>query len=269
MFDDAETTTAFDTESPTGSGTEDGLIEIGTTERSENGSLMLETGSLGFPVRTPPIGRWKERDDFVRVCINMGLNGPQIAKLSLSTPQPMRTAQHVYDKIQSLGLDRRYMSRMIQRRRIGDHNRAIHSVFMKVFGQAMEYGYTVREVMRDACPHPGSKLRVDVGLRILPRLHFFEPQLSPMEYVRWHARLDAYVRLYERLGQPFRSNWLLTDRTVVTKVSRHAREVLTRRRHPNLNLFNFITLHEFQTEPDILKAPVWTSTWGDRKATLM
>jgi hypothetical protein len=44
----------------------------------------------------------------------MGLNARQIAALSLSSPQPLRTSQQVYDKTAALGLDRMYASRRVQ-----------------------------------------------------------------------------------------------------------------------------------------------------------
>jgi len=269
MLSDPETPTASDAASPHAPGTASREPGSSPPENVEDGEQMRRTSQLGLVVPIPPVVRWKERDHFVRVCVKMGLNGPQIAKLSLSTPQEMRTHQQVYDKIQQLGLDRLYTSRKIERRRHGDHNKAIHDIFMKVCGQAMEYGYPVTDVFRDECPSPRTKLRVDVGMKIGSRLHLFEPQISPMERVRWHSRLDAYVRLYEALREPFRSNWLVVDLPTAKRVRGYAREVLVRRKHPALSLFNFIVLDAFRSEPDILKAPVWLPTWSDRPVSLM
>ena len=223
-----------------------------------------ETGSLGFPLRRPPVVMWKERNNFVRVCVSMGLSGPQISALSLSTPQPLRSSTKVYDKIQELHLEKLFQSPKIKRRRYGPHNKLIHDVFMKVAGQAWEYGCEVADVMRDEVPAPKARFRPDIGLQINGRQYYFEVQISRLEFTRWHAKLKHYVKLYEDTGEPFRVCLLLLDRPSVVRVRAYAR-VLLQEKHPNLNPFYFMTLGDFQTEWDVVRRPTWAWCWNPEK----
>lgn len=243
---------------------------------AENGLQTQEIGLLGFPVQTPAIERWEGRYSFVRACINMGLNGPQIAKLSLSTPQPLKTHQQVYDYIESANLVRLFTSPRIRRRRVGPHNEGMVEVFTKVCGQALEHRYEVREIMRDEAPEPGCRFRTDVGLTIggekaggrwFP--FYFEYQSSPLEYTRWHAKLRNYIRLYEMIERPFRSCFILQNSEDVTSVRYTARKLLERD-HPTLNLFYFITLGEFRRHWDLVRQEVWVPAWKwDKQFALM
>src|SRR5205823_3542272 len=90
-----------------------------------------------------PVAGWKDRDDFLRACVATGLNARQIHLVSLSSPAPLNSTQRVYQKIAEQGLERLYRSKRIERRRRGYHNEQIIRVFMKLCGQAMEYGYEV------------------------------------------------------------------------------------------------------------------------------
>src|SRR3712207_3295382 len=76
----------------------------------KSGFVLPETGQLGFPLPPAAVNGWKERDSFIHLCIKLGLTAPEISRLSLSTPQPLKTHQQVYDKIEQLGLDRLYKS---------------------------------------------------------------------------------------------------------------------------------------------------------------
>lgn len=207
----------------------------------------------------------------------MGMTAPQIAKLSLSTPQPMRTHQHVYEAIESAGFLKLYRTPLIERRRIGPHNVAMIDVFMRTYGQALEHNFEVSDVMRDEAPHPKSRNRVDVGMRINDRLFFWECQVSKLYHTRWYEKLRGYMRLYERrevmlAGDNFRCNLLLQDGPTLNRVRYFCQELLYKT-HPSLNLFNFIEVIDHRRW-NILTAPVWTPTWDDanghtRKVSLM
>ena len=209
---------------------------------------------------------WTERDDFARTCIAMGLNARQIATLSLSSPQPLRTTQQVYDKIAALGLDRMYASRRVQNRRKGYHNQNIITVLMKLYGQALEYGLDVCDIHRDAVPEPDARFRPDLGLCIGGRRFFVEVQLSRIELTRWTAKMANYLRLYERHKRPFRALFLIDRAAGLPRVREYARWVL--RERPNLNLFLFATLADFERRGDVLYSPVWLGAKGDAAALM-
>ena len=206
-----------------------------------------------------PIDTWKDRNDFLRTCVLFGLNARQVSELSLSTPQPMRALQHVYDKIEGQGLARLYKSKKVENRRKGDHNQQIIRVMMKLVGQAYEYGYAVSELMRDGVPCDGARFRPDIGLKVGERQFYVEIQLSKIQQTRWHEKMRNYLRLYRGIRQPFRVLFLVDRAHDVPRLREYARQVLEDR--PQLNLFYFLTLAEFEYARDILKARVWYGAW--------
>src|SRR4051812_511045 len=49
---------------------------------------------------------WRDREDFVRTAVEMGLNAQQIADLSTATPQPLRHVSQVYEYLAAHDLER-------------------------------------------------------------------------------------------------------------------------------------------------------------------
>lgn len=205
-----------------------------------------------------PVIAWKERDEWIILCVKMGMNAREIRDLSFSWPQPITTTQQVYDKIVQLNLKRRYKHGQ-KKLRVGSHNENIIYVFSKLTGQAVEYGLEVSDVMRDACPD-GARFRPDLRMTIGERRFFVEVQLSKIEGTRWAQKFRNYLKLYETIRTPFRVLFLIDKRDDVAKLKRYARWVLKER--ANLNLYLFMTLAEFRYQTDILKARVWYGAWG-------
>lgn len=231
---------------------------------SGNVSRKPFPGTPAFRDRTVPFDGWKARSDFLRTCIALGLNAQQIADLSRSTPQPFRHVRRVYEQLETQGLVKLFNSRRIASRRKGDHNQQIIRVFMKLYGQATEYGYEVSEVIRDASPHPRARFRTDLGLRIAPRLFFCEVQLSKIQQTRWHEKMRHYLRLYELLGEPFRALFLVDRAQDIPRLREYGRDVL--RTRPNLNLYYFLTLGEFEVARDVIEGRVFHGCSQDHRA---
>jgi len=189
----------------------------------------------------------------------MGLNGPQIKKLSLSTPSPINHMSRVYEALDENGLERLYMSRRIERRRRGPHNRHIIDVFMRVFGHALGHGFTVSDVMRDECPVEGARFRTDVGMRINHRQFFFEIQISKLEYTRWRAKVKNYYRLHLSGSKPFQACFLVSRDIDVHAVREAVRDALGER--TRLNRFLVMTLDDFFATWDVVGKKCWLGAW--------
>lgn len=202
----------------------------------------------------PRVVIWDERDEWIALCVKMGLNAREISNLSLSWPQPLRTTQQVYEKISQIRLERRYRSAQ-KRLRSSSHDRNIIFAFSKFTGQALEYGLTVRHVMRDSVPYPGMRFRPDLSFQIDAFLFYVEVQTSKIEGTRWYEKFRNYLKLYKLMRRPFRVLFLVDKAVDVSILRRRAREVLTD--NPKLNLFLFMTLDEFHFRGDVLKAHAW------------
>lgn len=202
-----------------------------------------------------------ERYAFLKLCIEFGLNAPQISKLSLSTPFKMGAHQSVYEAIETQGLGRLYTSRKIETRRKGYHNQTIMFVFMKMYGQASETRHSVHHVFRDEAPAPGVKFRPDLGMTIDSRRFLIEVQLSKLQFTRWRTKMQNYLTLYKKIKQPFRVLFLVENDIV--NLREYAREILFE--HPNLNLFLFMPLAQFDRQWDVLHEPCWEHAWTPRK----
>lgn len=206
------------------------------------------------------------RHAFLRASIALGLNAQQIRLLSLSSPRPYNHLSAVYAAIESQNLTRLYKSKKVERRRRGFHNENIVRTFMKLSGQAMEYGQEVEDVMRDECPHPGVTFRPDLGMRLGGRQFYVEVQISRIEYVRWHAKLKHYLKLYRLTKRPFRALILLPDDDAVTRVRAYARQLLTEHNpEKKLVLYLFMSLGAFEREVDVVKGKVWRWAYDDRE----
>jgi hypothetical protein len=213
-----------------------------------------------------PVASWM-RHAFLRAAISLGLNAQQIRLLSLSSPQPFNHLSAVYAAIESQNLVRLYKSARVQRRRRGFHNDNIVRTYMKLAGQAMEYGLEVEDVMRDESPYPGMQFRPDLGLKLGGRQFYVEVQISRIEHVRWHAKLKHYLKLYRSTKRPFRALILLPDDNAVTRVREFARTLL--REHSSgerkLALYLFMSLGAFERERDVVKGKVWRWAYDDRE----
>ena len=210
----------------------------------------------------PLPGEWN-RSDFLGTCVSFGLNARQISELSLSTPRPMKTVQHVYETIESQNLSRLYRSRKIENRRKGDHNQNIIRVFMRLYGQALELGHEVTEVARDQIPEEGERFRPDLAMRIGGRQFYVEIQLSKIQQTRWHLKMRNYLRFYRRIGRPFRVLKLVDRSTDIPKLREYARQVLSR--NPSLNLYYFMTFGEFYQLGDVVSDEVWLGAWHPKQ----
>ncbi len=217
--------------------------------------------------RKPRLVEWKERDDWIVICVRMGLNAREISNLSYSWPRPISTVRQVYDKIEQLNLKRAYKTAQ-KKKRVGLHNENMIYAFSKLTGQALEHGFRVRDVMRDSAPE-GMRFRFDLQIRINQFLFFVEVQLSKIEGTRWGEKFRNYIRLYESLGQPFRCLVLVDKREDIAKIRRMARNQLRKMGHPNLNLFLFMTLDQFRNAPDVVKGPVWSTVWSNKPVALV
>jgi hypothetical protein len=195
------------------------------------------------------------------------LNGPEIVKFSYSWPQPIRTTQQVYDKIETLNLQR--ARRKAERVRRGHHNKNIAYVFTKLAGQAMEFGYEVTDVLRDEVPMEGMRFRPDIGLRIDDRIQcYVEVQLSRLQFTRWSVKFRNYVKLYRKMKKPFRAIFLVDRAGDIATLRRYAREVLEAE-GLRFSLFRFMTIDEFRFQTNILTAAVWQSERRKELSSLM
>lgn len=218
-------------------------------------------------IGTRPV-EWSERDDWVRVSIEMGLNAADIVRFSMSCwPVGISTTTQVYEIRDRLGLQKLY--KKMQKQRSSEHNRNIAFVFSKLAGQAMSFGYSVSDVLRDATVHDKVKFRPDLGMRIQGKYRFFvEVQLSRIQATRWGVKFRNYVRLYEKGIGPYRVLFLVDRPGDIVRLREYARDIL-REKHPQLDLFLFATLAEFKYEPDILSMPVWQRAWTRDRVSLI
>lgn len=236
---------------------------IGWKVRGDLFGLLLRKQDSAHVGKKPRVVEWSERDDWICLCVKMGLNVREIVELSYSWPQPITTTQQAYDKLKQLHLERLYKRK--DKKRAGSHNQNIIYVFSKLTGQALEYGMRVWGVTRDSCPE-GMRFRPDLSLIVNGRSFHVEVQLSKIEGTRWGEKFRNYLRLYESLKKPFRVLILIDKREDVGKLKRTARRMMED--HPNLNLFLFLTLDQFHAERDVTKAKVWNGVWNNQRFAL-
>ncbi len=253
------------TESSTESAAEnypESMVRIGMSVRHRLFGLLKPLPRRSVLLPDPRVVEWIERDDWIAICVKMGLNAREIVELSYSWPRPVTTQQQVYEMIERLRLTRAYKRK--DKIRAGHHNRNIMYAFSKLTGQAMEHGYVVRDIFRDAAPQTAQhsvlfRFRPDLALRIGSYQFYVEVQLSKIEGTRWGQKFSNYLKLYRTIKSPFRVLFLVDKNTDISKLRQRARNVLEK--NPNLNMFLFITLDQFENERDILKGRVWFTAW--------
>lgn len=231
---------------------------VGSKARFDVFGLLLRKIEHAVQRPKPRVVIWNERDDWIAICVKMGLNAGEIVKLSYSWPRPVTTLQQCYEMIERLHLSKLY-KRNQKKLRNTHHDRNIIYAFSKLTGQAMEHGHVVRDVFRDSTPHPSARFRPDLALRVGKYQFYVEVQLSKIEGVRWHAKFANYLRLYETIKEPFRVLVLIDKHVDVAKLRQRARDILDDR--PALNLFLFMPLDQFEFERDVLKNSVWLGAW--------
>lgn len=272
-------------ESQTENRPENGL-ETPPESAPENGSTDIATamdklGGLGHGFYqpspkspAPPATQsqrtvWRDKEDFFRTCIEMGLNADEIKILTGAFHDPEKRIKHnslVYAYIDGRPeLQKLYYAKKTKARRVGDHNKNIILSFMNLFGLAMKYGYEATDVLRDRAPE-GEKFRPDLVIRVGGRLFFCEIQLSKIQQTRWREKMRHYLRYYERVKQPFRVLFLVQGGQINT-LRAYARDVL--KDHPALNLYYFMTLDQFRMTNDVLHEPVWEGARSHAKHSLM
>ena len=203
------------------------------------------------------------KQDWIKLCVEMGITGPMISAFSLSWPEQIAAAQTVYDNIERLGLGRKYKRSAIKKRQVGDHNAGILHSFMKVAGQFIEHGALVWDAFREEAPVPGCRFQSDWGLRADNLWFLCEYQNSPIRHTNWRQKHRNAVELYEMTGEPFRQLVLLAP-----NISR-VRWLPTVGRLSGITgtcpLFYYMEYEQFVRCENVVSDAVWHDVWNLKK----